>query len=103
MPLRGMRCRMRTSAGRRGRTGDPTPGDRSAPTWAASAAEEHPIGGVGRLVDVVVAEAVEERAELGAVARRDLHPDEHAAVVVAVVAIMEEADVPAAAHAVQEA
>src|SRR6187455_2010720 len=66
-------------------------------------AEEHPVGRVGRLVDVVVAEPVEKAPELAAVARRHLHPDEHASVVGAVVAVVEEAYVPAGAHAVEKA
>src|SRR5678816_1767506 len=75
---------------------------RAATGCRGAAAEEHPIGGFGRFVDVVVAETVEETPELRAVLRRHLHADEHAPVVRAVVSVMEQADVPAGAHAVQE-
>src|SRR6478736_259813 len=74
-----------------------------ATTLCGSAAEEHPVGGIGRFVDVVVAETVEKTPELRAVLRRHLHADEHTAVVRAVVPVMEQADVPARAHAVQKA
>src|SRR6476660_9759762 len=72
-------------------------------TGRRSAAEEHPVGGIGGFVDVVVAETVEETPELRTVLRWDLHADEHASVIGAVVAVMEKADVPAGAHAVQKA
>src|SRR5690349_23928322 len=101
-----MRCRV-TPRGRAGvpmavrHTGRAGYGNEATPT--ASAAEEHPISRVRRLVGVVVAEPVQENPEFGAVARWDLHADEHAAVVVAVIAVVEQADVPAAAHPVEEA
>src|SRR2546429_665806 len=44
----------------------------------------------------------QEALELGVVRRRHLHSDQHPAVVGAVVAIVEQADVPAAAHAVEK-
>src|SRR5215471_10953120 len=51
----------------------------------ASATQEHPVCGVRGFLDVVVAQAVEETAEFGLVGRRDLHSDQDAAVVGAVV------------------
>src|SRR6478672_8736838 len=73
-----------------------------ATTDCTSAAEEHPIGRIGRFVDVVITQTVEKTPELGAVLRRHLHADEHTPVVGAVVPVMEEADVPPGAHAVQK-
>ena len=49
-----------------------------------------------------VAEAVQEAVQLGQLVRRHLQPDEHAADVGAVVAVVEERDVPARTEAVEE-
>src|SRR5450432_3696576 len=67
------------------------------------APQKHPVGAVLGLVDAVVAQATQESGEFGLVGRRHLHPDEYAPVVGPVVAVMKQADVPAAAHAVEEA
>jgi hypothetical protein len=64
--------------------------------------EEHPVRRIVGFLDAVVAEPREKGAELGLVRRRHLHSHQHAPVVGAVVAVVEEADVPAAAHAVEE-
>ena len=49
-----------------------------------------------------VAEAVQEAVQLGQLVRRHLQPDEHATDVGAVVAVVEERDVPARTEAVEE-
>ena len=54
------------------------------------------------LVPMGVAKVGQEFLELAHVARRHLHADQHAAVVGAVVAVVEEADIPASAHLGQE-
>ena len=52
------------------------------------AAEKHPIGRIGRLVDPVVTEASEEAAEVGVIRGRHLHSDQHPPVVGAMIAVM---------------
>src|SRR5689334_6573580 len=109
LPLGGMSCRHATPVGKPIESGDragrPDLGSASGNAFSSAslAAEEHPVRRIGGLVDVVIAEAIEEPPKLRAFARRDLHADEHAAIVGAVVAVVKETDVPAGAHAVEEA
>src|SRR5262245_7881697 len=65
-------------------------------------AQKESVRGVARLVDVRVAELGEEPAELAHLARRHLHADEHPPVVRALVAVVEQADVPVRAHVREE-
>src|SRR5207247_5539676 len=64
--------------------------------------QEQPVCGVASLLGVRVAEIFQEAPELLHLAGRNLHADQHAPVVGAVVAVVEQADVPVAAHAPQE-
>src|SRR5262249_21332673 len=59
--------------------------------------EEEIVGGVVGLALIAVAEALEEGLEAGHVLRRHFEPGEHPAEVGAVIAVVEQADVPAAA------
>ena len=71
--------------------------------WRPSrSAEKELVHRVGALVPVGVAEVLQEGLECAHVARRHLHTDQHTAVVGAVIAVVEEADVPAGAHLRQE-
>src|SRR5207244_2414369 len=65
--------------------------------------QEQPVCGVARLLGVRVTEIFQESPELLHLARRNLHADQHPAVVRAVVAVVEQADVPVAAHAREKA
>lgn len=65
-------------------------------------AQELVVDRVVGLRGVCVAEAVQEAVELGQLIRRHLQPDEHATDVCAVVAVVEERDVPARTEAVEE-
>src|SRR5581483_2831709 len=65
--------------------------------------EEETVRRVGGLVEGLVAEPGEEAPELLLLRRRHLHPGEDAAVVGAVVSVVEEADVPALADALEKA
>src|SRR5205807_696638 len=69
---------------RRGLTGD--------------SAEKEPVRGILALVDPWIPHRLQEAPELRHLRARDLHADQHAAVVGAVVAVVEEADVPIGAH-----
>src|SRR5574340_502173 len=63
--------------------------------------EEQLVGWVAGFVPVAVAQPVKEFLEAGLFLFRHLDADPHPAIVRAVVAIVEQADVPAAAHALQ--
>src|SRR5438876_3498505 len=65
--------------------------------------QEQPVCGVASLLGVRVAEIFQELPELLHLAGRNLHSDQHPAVVGAVVAVVEQADVPVAAHAREKA
>src|SRR5215212_3560637 len=65
-------------------------------------AQEQPISRIPAFVLVRIAKLFQKRFKLYLVLRRHLHADEHPAVICAVVAIMKEADVPAAAHRVEK-
>src|SRR5205807_4629285 len=65
--------------------------------------QEQPVCGVARLLGVRVTEIFQESPELLHLAGRNLHADQHPAVVGAVVAVVEQADVPVAAHAREKA
>src|SRR5262249_1163194 len=69
----------------------------------ADSAEEEPRDAVPALVAEAIAELGDEAPERGELRGRDLEPGEHAAVVGSVVPVVEEADVPAPAHPVEEA
>src|SRR5689334_11887216 len=64
--------------------------------------EEHAVGRIGALIPVAVVELFQKRAKLGFLTTGKVHADQHAAVVGAVVAVMEHGDVPVAAHVVEE-
>lgn len=68
----------------------------------AASAQEQPAGGVVGRVVVLVAEALKEAMQRLELLVRHLDAQEHPAVVGAVVAIVEQTDVPAGAHALQE-
>ena len=78
-------------------TGGTTPGGEMK-----YSAQELVVDRVVGLRGVCVAEAVQEAVELGQLIRRHLQPDEHATDVCAVVAVVEERDVPARTEAVEE-
>ena len=73
-------------------------GQPSAPCRPALLAEEQPIRGFPCFLDPRIAQLIEEGAEFGVVLRRHLDADQHAAVVGAVVAVVEQADVPVEVH-----
>lgn len=60
------------------------------------------IRGILGFIPIAVAELIEKRPEIGFLFRRDLDADQHAAIVGAVIAVMEQADVPVVAHVVEE-
>src|SRR5262245_28687296 len=66
------------------------------------AAEEKAVGGVCGFIPIGVAERCGVLGEACAVGGRNLHAGEHSAVVRAVIAVVEEADVPAVADRAQE-
>src|SRR5690606_33204917 len=68
-----------------------------------SAAEEDAVGGVSRLFHIGVAQVVQVQAQLLAVGQGHLHTRQHPALIGAVVAIVEQADVPARADGLEEA
>src|SRR5690606_34157262 len=68
-----------------------------------SAPEEDAVGGVCRLFHIGVAQVFQVQAQLLAVGERHLHTRQHPALVGAVVAIVEQADVPARADGLEEA
>src|SRR5262249_45279460 len=68
-----------------------------------SSPEKQAICRVIRLFDEVVPDLTQEILENRLIGGRDLHAHEHAPVVRTVIAVVEQADVPAAAHAVEEA
>src|SRR5450432_2646396 len=78
-------------------------GRRAEPLARWLAPQKHAVGAVLGLVDAVVAQPTQESREFGLVGRGHLHPDQNAAVVGPVVAVVKQADVPPAAHAVEEA
>src|SRR5207244_11135855 len=61
--------------------------------------QEQPVCGVARLLGVRVTEIFQESPELLHLARRNLHADQHPAVVRGVVAVVGQDDAPAAARA----
>ena len=82
----------------------------SAAAWWCSAAEppgsvakEDPIGRIGRLVHVGVAQLAQVQAQLLALRGRHLDACQHAAVIRTVIAVMEQADVPARSDGLEEA
>ena len=81
------------------RAADPGP----RPHQPGSGAEEQPRRRVPGLLHVRIPELPQRLPERPPLARRHLDPGEHAPVVGAVVAVVEEADVPALAHRVEEA
>src|SRR5688572_10440916 len=64
-------------------------------------AQEHPVRGVVRFSLIPVPEAVEKRFEIAALGRRHLEGREDPTEVCAVVAIVEQTDVPAAPQLIQ--
>ena len=73
-----------------------------ADRWSAQLAEKHPVGGIRRLVDVGVVQLAQVKREIVGVRGRHLHAGQHAAVIRAVVAVMEQADVPARADRLEK-
>src|SRR5262245_29586383 len=66
--------------------------------FAAALAQKELIGRISTFIPIRIPHLFEERVELRLLARRHLHAHQHSAVVRAVIAIMEQADVPAATH-----
>src|SRR5688500_7813089 len=85
----------------------PSAREGSGPPSAAGAArarpseKEQPVRRVARLVPERISEFFQKSAKSTHLRPRHLHADQHAAVVGALVAVMEQADVPVAAHAVE--
>src|SRR5690349_16437060 len=69
---------------------------------AASSSQEEAVCGIAGLVGVVVAQVAEEAAERGAPLGGNLQAHQHAPHVGPVVAVVEERDVPVAAHVGEE-
>src|SRR4029077_3531553 len=67
-----------------------------------SRAEEHPVRGVAGLLDIGVVQLIQVLQELRPRGRRHLDARGHAAMVRTVIAIVEQADVPACADRLQE-
>src|SRR5690606_26349066 len=69
---------------------------------AGRSAQKQPIRRIAALIPVAIPELLQEAPEGRLVLARDLHADQHTAIVRTVVAVMEETDVPAAAHRAQK-
>src|SRR5690606_15225995 len=68
----------------------------------AAGSKEEGVGRVLRLIPVWVAQAVEEGLEHLLVGRRHLNTDQNTAVIVALVTVVEETDIPFRAHGAQK-
>src|SRR5690606_38351514 len=86
----------------------PAPGEgrwRRQGAWArvsGSAAEKQPVCRILRFLDIGVAQGVQKALESLVVLGGNLQPDQDAAVVGALIAVVEQADVPARSHEAQE-
>src|SRR5689334_13042286 len=99
----GRRLSVNAYAGAKGRRSRRRPSRprRRCSSWARLP-EEQAIDGVLGLVHARIGQGLEERPEVGILARRDLEAHQAPPVARTLVAIVEQADVPARVHARQE-